>query len=179
MYRIPATLYVFLSGLLISVSTSAATQLVFSVHRPLNSGNLTLTAVMALVAGSLWFVTSELVTSADKQITLLAAGRGTREGVEKAVARKLKIALVVCPVVATALSLAWPFLPDVFPVPPEKPAATALPQGPVLQPGPAPGTPRTNRAQFGTAGLGNGSGSARHDPASAAAQRPAQLPITH
>jgi hypothetical protein len=106
---IPATAYVFLSGLMVSVATSAAAQIAFAENVASNRGKVAATGVLALIAGILWFLLSEKLASADRAVDALAPAMKSREtAIDSLPPRSKKIAVSLF-FVACCFSLAWPW----------------------------------------------------------------------
>ena len=94
---------------MVSVATSAAAQIAFAENVASNRGKVAATGVLALVAGILWFLLSEKLSSADRAVDALAPAMKSREAaIASLPARSKKIAISMF-LLACGFSLAWPW----------------------------------------------------------------------
>lgn len=71
--NIPSSLYAFLSGIFISISTTAAGNLVLSESPPTNQNTLISVGVITLMASVFWLLLSERIVSANLAVERSAA----------------------------------------------------------------------------------------------------------
>lgn len=103
------TWYAFLSGLLISVATSAATVVAFAEPGEVISPSVSWAGVLAFVAGALWFWESELVASLNRRVDALAPALGSRAAAIAGLGLSKKIQCISLAAAALICSFLWPF----------------------------------------------------------------------
>jgi hypothetical protein len=103
------SVYVFFSGLMISVATSAAAQIAFAEHAPSNSTQVSVSGAVALAAGVLWFTLSEQVGEVARRIAEMAPALGSRAGAVAAMSKYGKIQIQANFALAVLFSAAWPW----------------------------------------------------------------------
>jgi len=75
----PTTLYGFLSGMFMSVATTALSNFALAADTPSNLSRLIKSAIFAFVAATLWFVLGEYVTALRERVKETQEGAaGTR-----------------------------------------------------------------------------------------------------
>ncbi len=113
MYRIllgrPATAFVFLSGLMVSVATSAAAQIAFAEKIATNRNHVLASGALAFVAGVFWFLLSENIAAAVRDVDSLAPALKSREAAVESLPRRLQIMGSSCFVLACTFSVVWPW----------------------------------------------------------------------
>jgi hypothetical protein len=111
----PGTFFGFLSGIFISVATTALSNFALAEQAPGNISKLIRSALISFLAASSWFLLGELITALKKRVAENQEGlTGTKEQtytralqvVEKTEGWKLYALLLV----AAAASVLWPFL---------------------------------------------------------------------
>lgn len=116
MYRfllgVPASAFAFLSGLMVSVATSAAAQVAFADHQASNRNEVLTSGAVALVAGIFWFVLSEIIGSAIRKIDAFAPALKSREAAISSLPRRAKIITLSCFGLACSFSLGWPWVTE-------------------------------------------------------------------
>ena len=110
---IQPTVFVFLSGLMVSVATSAAAQVAFAESVASNRGRVLTSGALALVAGVFWFCLSESVSTAGRKIDALALALKSRDAALNSLPRRLKILGVSFFWLACAFSIIWPLVAEV------------------------------------------------------------------
>lgn len=111
----PTTLYGFLSGMFMSVATTALSNFALVSDTPANLDRLIKSAILAFLAAALWFVLGEYVTSLRGRIKETQdAASGTRaEAYKKSlivISSDTRIKLYSLLMGAVACSILWPFL---------------------------------------------------------------------
>src|SRR5947207_62924 len=113
MYRIllgrPTTAFVFLSGLMVSVATSAAAQVAFAEKVAPNQSRVIASGALALVAGVFWFLLSENVAAGVRKVDSMAPALNSREAAFASLPTRLRIIGSSCFLLACAFSIAWPW----------------------------------------------------------------------
>lgn len=108
------TIYAFISGLLISVATSAATMISFADESTPIHPSVSWTGFCAFLAGSLWFVQSENVTSLRRNIDVLAQASKSWANAANAQSTAAKRRTLILLAAGVVLTLIWPFLRILF-----------------------------------------------------------------
>ena len=104
------TVYAFLSGLLLSVATSAATMISFADGATPVHPSVGWTGICAFVGGLLWFAQSENATTLRRNIDTLARASTSWNGAVDAQPKSTKVRTIVLVLLAAAFTLAWPFI---------------------------------------------------------------------
>lgn len=114
MYRmllgVPVSAYVFLSGLMVSVATSAAAQVSFAEHSASNGGQVLISGFLALMAGIVWFLLSENIGSAVRKVDAFAPALRSRGAALGSLPRRSRITANILFLLAVSFSLLWPWV---------------------------------------------------------------------
>lgn len=112
----PPTLFGFVSGIFISVATTALSDFALADHAPENLGKLVRVALISFAAAVGWFVLGEFTSALKDRVKVNSEGiGGSREQayfqglaiVAQTESWKLFSLLIICII----CSLVWPFLP--------------------------------------------------------------------
>lgn len=101
----------FLSGLMVSMATSAAAQLAFAEKPPANQWNVMASGLLAMVAGVCWFLLSENVDAAARKVDSFAVALKGRDAAIDSLPRRTSMSGLLLFFGACAFTLAWPW-PD-------------------------------------------------------------------
>lgn len=110
------SVYAFISALLLSVATSAATMISFADPVTPVSGSVGWTGTCAFIAGLLWFAQSENVNSLRRRIDILAQASSWDRAVQ-AQSKNAKLGTIALFVLALLFTIAWPFVRALIDVP--------------------------------------------------------------
>lgn len=110
------SVYAFLSALLLSVATSAATMISFADGSTKISPSVGWTGLVAFLGGVLWFVQSENVTNLRRSIDTLAQASRSWESAVDAQPKSAKIRTISIAVVGVFFTAGWPFVKAVMAV---------------------------------------------------------------
>ncbi len=107
-----SSIYAFMSGLLISVATSAASSISFAADPNSYHNSIYLIGLCAFLAGILWFLLSERVSSHLRKIErqLSATARATHNTVIRCLPSTEKWITLFIFALALSLSILWPFI---------------------------------------------------------------------
>lgn len=106
---VPSSVFAFASGLMVSVATSAATQIAFAEKASSNQNDIATSGVLALMAGVFWFWLSESLASAGRKVDGLAVAFKNRDVTINSLPRRTRATSLVLIVLAIMFSGAWPF----------------------------------------------------------------------
>lgn len=108
------TLFSFLSGLMVSIATSAFAQIAFAEKSPANEGSVIASGVCAMLAGICWFFLSENLDVAHRRVDSMATALHDRDAaIASLPARRRQLALIWFSVGIT-LTIGWPFPSKAF-----------------------------------------------------------------
>lgn len=110
LFRVSPAAFVFLSGLMISVATSAAAQVAFAEKVACNRNQVVLSGVVAFAAGVSWFALSESLTSASRKVDAMAPAFNSRDAAIDAISGSQKLAVILTFLAAAVLSGLWPWV---------------------------------------------------------------------
>lgn len=110
MMRITATLYAFLSGLMVSLATSAAAEIAFAESVPPNQQSILTRGGVALLAGLFWFFLSENISAAVRHVDDLAPALGNRDAAIDSLSPQTKVSGVIYLCIALICSFLWPWV---------------------------------------------------------------------
>jgi hypothetical protein len=111
----PATLFGFVSGVLISVSTAALADFALAEQTPGNIGKLVRVAIISFVGAGGWFLLGEYLTALRRRVIQNQEGlAGTKEQTYskalEVVARTERWKVLALLALSVLCSLCWPFL---------------------------------------------------------------------
>lgn len=124
--RLPPSACVFLSGLLISVATSAAAQVAFAERTASNQSQVISSGSLAFVAGLIWFALSELIASALRHIETMTPVLKNRDAAIAGLPPRHKLAMVTAFSSALAISFVWPWIGSAFSSQQSEPVSSAI-----------------------------------------------------
>lgn len=111
----PTTFYGFLSGMFMSVATTAVSNFALVAETPSNLAKLIKCGLLAFCAAAGWFLMSEYVGSLKKRVELNQRGFSGDDGdtytrAVNAVAKTAALKLYILLLFSTACSVLWPFV---------------------------------------------------------------------
>jgi hypothetical protein len=113
MYRIllrqRPTSFAFLSGLMVSMATSAAAQIAFAEKSPPNQLAVLSSGGLALAAGVCWFLLSENIDAAGRTVDSHAVVMKGREAAFESLPRHFSVAGISFFLLAAGFSAMWPW----------------------------------------------------------------------
>ncbi|MGH6837474.1 MAG: hypothetical protein ACREDT_01470 [Methylocella sp.] len=110
LFQVSPAAFVFLSGLMISVATSAAAQVAFAEQAASNRDQVVLSGVVAFAAGVCWFALSESLTSASRKVDAMSLPLNSRDAAIDAIPGSQKLAIILTFLAAAVLSGLWPWV---------------------------------------------------------------------
>lgn len=113
MYRIllrqRPTSFAFLSGLMVSMATSAAAQIAFADSPSANQRSVVTSGGLALAAGVFWFLLSENIDAAARKVDSLAVALKGREAAVESLPRRFSLAGTSFFLLACVFTVVWPW----------------------------------------------------------------------
>lgn len=108
--RVPPTMYAFLSGLMISVATSAVAQVAFAESVASNRDYVISSGGVALLGGLFWFLLSENINTMSRKIEEITPVFRSRDTAIASLSRSSRTLAITYFILACCCSCLWPWM---------------------------------------------------------------------